>query len=91
MCINAFIMTTKKSKHKVKTFMSLGDLDLIQPIRQFVLFFHFTSKHEQNVFSLETRSLCSDKRSVTSLMHHLSSVDSNKNKVGTLSTMLYYL
>ena len=32
------------------------------------------------MFSLETRSLCSDKRSVTSLMHHLSSVDSEQEQ-----------
>jgi len=62
-------------------------LDL-KAIRMLLLFLHFKSKHRQNMFSRETRSLYRDEKFVTSLMHHFHSVDSNRNKVGTVSTML---
>ena len=43
--VNAFIVTTKKSKHKIKEPISLVDLDLIQPIRLLELFLFFTINH----------------------------------------------
>ena len=51
------------------------------------LIFAFYSKHRQNMFSRETRSLYEINSFVTSLIHHFHSVDSDRNKVGTVSTM----
>lgn len=69
---------------------SLADLDLIQPIRLLVLFLFFFLQLtiSKTCFRVKLAHYRDIKSSVSSRMHHFASVNNNRKKVGTVSTIL---
>lgn len=88
--VNAFIVTTKKSKQWNETAQIIGRFrpDPANKAARVILVFFLQLTISKTCFRVELAHYRDIKSSVSSRMHHFASVNNNRNKVGTVSTIL---